>query len=593
MVLASTLLGCGGEATVVSDDVTHGPAAAPTPRPAPDRPAPVRPVPVRPVPESPRQSPERPPAAAPVVVRDEPDVTPEADEELRSPEPEAAPPENPLEASDEHGVRLTTGFPCSPDNLVIACKGPAHFEVRFPGGGRMNTGWFLFRLEGAAGVEVRIDLAGAPRKWRTLNPVWCATDDLSDPANYAVEAPEKPVDPQAARNGPLIPNTSGQRWHFITDVEADEQNKTLTLRQQFESDGVFVAMRPPYTPEYHERYLESLRENPLARIHTVGYSPGGRPLSVVQVGGLTDEEARENPCILLYAREHADEHDTSWTVRGAIDYLLSEDRFARRLRKKVTFLFIPLLDPDGATRAQYENMMRSFHREKSTRENEVWIEFFKDRADKMYRLDLVLNLHNVESAEAPHLSCARFMPEWSTVRHEACEILHRQGIVPAFRAQGFDVALKPWGEGVSYNRLCGTLFWYYGPINMAYEVNSQAPDRHLTLAQLREIGVGLIDEAGHFLLSADARPVLKAIDLSRFDRERSWLYYRPHRNLLPGETVFEAEYRLMHAAAPELGGAGSAYQAYLARIADRPELMRGHLAILKNPDLMTAEPVSR
>ena len=558
-----TLPGCGGEATVVTDE----PAPAPSHQPAPVRPAPA--------PRVPRRDRRPDPApAAPLVVRDAADAEPFPPAPEPEPEPEPAPrePANPLEATDENGVRLTTGFPCSPGNLVVTCVGPAHFEVRFPEGGREAVGWFLFRLEGAAGADVRVDLAGAPvRKWRTLNPVWCATDDLSDPANYVAEAPRTREDPVPARNGPLIPDTSGQRWQFIADVEADEASHTLILRQRFEADSVFVAMRPPYTPDYHARYLDSLRENPLARVHTVGVSPGGRPLSVVQIGGLTEEAARENPCILLYAREHADEHDTSWTVRGAIDYLLTEDRFARRLRRTVTFLFIPLLDPDGADRAQYENMMRSFHREKSTPENEVWVEFFKDRADRMYRLDLVLNLHNVESAEAGHLSCARFMPEWSTVRHEACETLHRRGIVPAFRARGFEVAMQPWGEDVSYNRLCGTLFWYYGPINMAYEVNSQAPDRHLTLAQLGEIGVGLIDEAGGFLRSEHARPALAIVGRTLRTREKQWLFYRPDRRLLSGETIFEAEYELMHAAPPN-ALKRDRYEEYLARIENRPEL---------------------
>ena len=566
------LAGCGGGATVVSE---KNPAVTP-----------IYVVPAQPAPDPPRVDRSRrdapvPEPAAPVVVRDEPveavAVSIEAEPPDDAPTP-SVPTErgNSLDAQDENGIRLTAGFPCSPNTLVVTCTGPAHFEVRFPGGGRMNTGWFLFRVfrvEHAPGAAVRIDLAGAPiRKWRTLNPVYCATDDLSDPANYTVEEPETREDPQPARNGPLIPDTSGQRWQFITDVEADEASKTLVLRQQFEDDSVFVAMRPPYTPDYHERYLDSLRENPLARVHTVGYSNWGRPLNVVQIGGLTDEEARDNPCILLYAREHADEHDTSWAVRGAIDYLLSDGRFPRRLRRNVTFLLIPLLDPDGAARSQYENMMRSFHREKSTHENEVWVEFFKDRADKMYRLDLVLNLHNVESSEAGHLSCARFMPEWSEVRHEACEILHRRGIVPAFRSYGFDVAEKPWGEGVSYNRLCGTLFWYYGPIDMAYEVNSQAPDRHLTLAQLGAIGAMLIDEAGHFLVSDHARPALAIVDMTRFKREKQWLFYRPDRRLLSGETIFEAEYEFMHAVPPEAYSKTDRYQDYMKRIEGRRDL---------------------
>ena len=56
-------------------------------------------------------------------------------------------------------------------------------------------------------------------------------------------------------------------------------------------------------------------------------------------------------CILFYAaREHADEHDSSWVVAGALERVIADDVLAKDLRGRFTFLFIPILDMDAATK---------------------------------------------------------------------------------------------------------------------------------------------------------------------------------------------------------------------------------------------------
>ncbi len=448
-------------------------------------------------------------------------------------------------------ARIVTGFECSPKKLQVKRNGESDFEVRFPRGNRYVVGWFVFKIEDAAGKTLRIDLKDVPRnKWMTLNPVYCYTEDLADMKNYAPEElqpsggsepasdlvrPEakKPAEDavadssdgskqpskklQKATNGPLIPDTSGQKWHYITDVKAERSS--LILRQKFEEKTVFVAMRPPYTPGYHENFVRWVEEQDDVRVHTVGRSPEGHPLHVIEIGQRQDATGRDNPCIVMYAREHADEHDTSWPAEGLVRYLLSEESEAVALRSKAVFLIIPLLDPDGAARSEYENLTNCFKSALNTPESDAYGKWFRDWVNEGGRLDLTFNLHNVESKESPHVLCAMM----ETRRVEDCKRLHA-AVMRRLAAHDIEVRKNPWFSAYMHRRLGGFLKSYYGTMHMLYEVNSQAPKRHLTLRELRLIGPEMARAAVKYLHSKEGGEMMAVID--RFREERDALLYR-------------------------------------------------------------------
>src|SRR5205823_6181753 len=104
--------------------------------------------------------------------------------------------------------------------------------------------------------------------------------------------------PVAARNGPLLPDTGGQQWHYMPDVWA-EGGSRLCFVHRFERDA-YVAMRVPYTPKYNEAYLASLRGRGGVEVGTIGQSREGKPLQVVKLGS---GDPTKTPCVLIYARE--------------------------------------------------------------------------------------------------------------------------------------------------------------------------------------------------------------------------------------------------------------------------------------------------
>jgi len=454
----------------------------------------------------------------------------------------------------------TTGFDCAPREVTVNKIDDTHFQLRFPSGGRDKVGWFMFRIENvpADGVDLRIDLANVPiGKWKTLNPVYTYADDLADLKNFVSVLPQVKRDPIKAGNGPLLPDDSGQHWKWIANVEVDEANKTLILRQRFLGD-TWVAMRPPFTPDYMDTLALDLERHPNVTVHTLypNYTlsledktnqglqekfrrktPARRPY-VVQIGNAHQRK----PCILLYAREHADEHDTSWVAEGAIRFLLSNHPKAREARTRAVFLIVPLLDPEGAVHSIYSRITHNFIGAYiKTSETLAYAEFFHEWVNAGNRLDICFNLHNVESKEAAHFTSAYMEPEKSDKhpqgRYEHCVALHKM-IRSTMKEGDIDVSAGAWAKRYGVGRLGEFAREFYGTLHMPYEVNSQAPRRHLTLFELRSVGAYMTIASVKYLYSSEAKPLVQGIDVLRARRNASFNRYK---RFLYRKDVFDIE----------------------------------------------------
>jgi hypothetical protein len=421
------------------------------------------------------------------------------------------------DAAQAAQITITADFEgCAP--LEATALSPTHFRLRFTRPGMNN--YFLFRVQGAAGKTVRIDfetptLAAKERKWTTLNPVYAYIDDLNAEEAYRSEAPPQPHRHTLGFNGTFLPDTRGQQWHFVSDVWTEGTNTCWVMR--FERDSAYVAMRPPFMPAYGERYLAQVAANPYAAVAAVGRSQQGRALQLLRIGDDPEEAQKSRPCIVIYAREHPSETDSSWLAQGAAQWLLSAEPAAAELRRRVTFLIIPVLDPDGCATAMFSNMTDTFFVNRGLPESHAFANWFRQWVDAGGRLDLVLNLHNQESLESQHLMCYTIDPPPPAGRRDECLAVHN-AIVRHFASTPYIVEPRPRLERIYATRLGSFLALSYGPLHLSYEANCQAPPRHLTLADLREIGRLLAEAAAMHVLSPEFASVQAGIDKLRQDR---------------------------------------------------------------------------
>jgi hypothetical protein len=434
-------------------------------------------------------------------------------------------------------VMLTSGFECS-RALGISQTAPLQFVVRSIDQVATGGFYFLLHIRGVKGSTITFRLNGAPfMRWGQSVPQYGYVRNLATLNGFQSNDTHTSLTMHlAARptSGPALPDTSSQSWHYFEKTwrEAD----AICVSQHFEEDAAYIAFRVPYTPQFNEAYLENFRDNPNVELISVGSSAEGRPLRLLRLSAGDPESERSKPCILIYAREHPDEQDASWVTQGMLDFLVSEAPEAQRLRQAVTYLVIPLFDPDGATSATHENIISGFSAVSKTPETIAYANWFKKWVDEDRRLDLTVDLHDPMPGAAYHVACPQMEGEEPRLRQSM--LLHEK-IRAALSAQGYRVRVTPWGKGRLNERLMGYLSENYGTLGLPYEINSLTPMQQLNLAQLRTLGRTLITSASEYLISDAAKPLLADVDRARQERKARWAKFG--KNLSPGADAIIAE----------------------------------------------------
>jgi hypothetical protein len=266
----------------------------------------------------------------------------------------------------------------------IEQPGPAHFRVHLPGdvdqdGRNRQANWYSFRVDGAKGKALTIDIASIPGEY-----------------NY------KPNKGAVTGDTPPYYSYDNKTWLSWADFTYDANEPKLTLRITPTSDTLWVAHVPPYTNEHLAALRKSIAGSKWLKEETIGKTPEGRSMLLWRIA-----EGKPTKHVWLMARQHSWESPTSWVCEGLVRFLLSNDPEAARIRKSVAFHVLPMNDPDGVARGGVRFNKYGYDL------NRNW-DFFN--AEKMPEIaaqhaaisrwikagnpiDLFLTMHNTETAE--------------------------------------------------------------------------------------------------------------------------------------------------------------------------------------------------
>eukprot|EP01034_Spumella_vulgaris_P024116 gene24116-30424_t len=135
---------------------------------------------------------------------------------------------------------------------------------------------------------------------------------------------------------------------------------TLTFTYTFtRSDSVYFAHTFPYTYSDLQRYLHGLEnDNRVAAImhkKVLCKTLCGNNCDLLSItercSGVI--ESRMKPSIVLSARVHPGEANSSYIMHGLLEYLLGESDEAVKLRRSFVFHVVPMLNPDGVIHGNY------------------------------------------------------------------------------------------------------------------------------------------------------------------------------------------------------------------------------------------------
>lgn len=157
------------------------------------------------------------------------------------------------------------------------------------------------------------------------------------------------------KNGSM--DTSSNTDSAASPVTSNATYYTLTFTLNFSNtdDTYLVAHSYPYTVTDNQLHMKQLYHRSGKRIHrflrrtVLCQTLGGQDCDLLTISDFTasSAELKARRSVVLTSRVHPGETQSSWMMRGIIDFLLSDSDVARVLRRLFVFRVIPLLNPDG------------------------------------------------------------------------------------------------------------------------------------------------------------------------------------------------------------------------------------------------------
>ena len=202
---------------------------------------------------------------------------------------------------------------------------PLHFSCKARKDTSWRPLWFYFRLKNAAEKEITIEIAnakeclGGSHSWIKARPVF---------------------------------SYDQKNWDRIINTIYSEDSGIFSFKQKFQGDTVWVAFCYPYTYKDLKNYLSEIEKSPYVTVDVIGKTGEGRNLYVLTLTESSSDMA-DRFGVWAVARQHAGETPGSYTVKGMINFLLSADELASKIRKRFVYKIVPMVDIDGVCKGVY------------------------------------------------------------------------------------------------------------------------------------------------------------------------------------------------------------------------------------------------
>ncbi|KAJ6665588.1 hypothetical protein lerEdw1_003431 [Lerista edwardsae] len=134
---------------------------------------------------------------------------------------------------------------------------------------------------------------------------------------------------------------------------------TWTVCFPYSHDTCYFAHFYPYTYSDLQHYLVTLVKDPhrsqYFKLRSLCNSLAGNPVYLLTITNPSKSAAVADAkkAVILSARVHPGEPNSSWVMRGFIDFILSDSPDAQLLRDLFIFKVVPMLNPDGVIVGNY------------------------------------------------------------------------------------------------------------------------------------------------------------------------------------------------------------------------------------------------
>lgn len=220
------------------------------------------------------------------------------------------------------------------------------------------------------------------------------------PARYKGSDGAKPLAAGWAMPDRASVSIDGRSWkHTSPGTRTGDQ---MSYEVVGSGGPVWVAWGPPFTPNDTERLIVDAR-NALSEVRDfeLCQTRAGRPVRGLHIAA---PGVAKSSAIWIQARQHAWESGSSWVARGLVEWLVSEDADAKRLRARSDVFVVPIMDVDNVATGDggKEAIPRDHNRDWDQQPVYPEVAAAQSRLTKLTaegRLRLFVDLHNPAPAD--------------------------------------------------------------------------------------------------------------------------------------------------------------------------------------------------
>ncbi|XP_016077835.1 PREDICTED: cytosolic carboxypeptidase 3 [Miniopterus natalensis] len=133
---------------------------------------------------------------------------------------------------------------------------------------------------------------------------------------------------------------------------------TWTFQFPHSKDTCYFAHCYPYTYTNLQEYLSSINNDPVrskfCKIRVLCHTIARNMVYILTITTpLKNADAQKRKAVILTARVHPGETNSSWIMKGFLDFILGDSRDAQLLRDTFIFKVVPMLNPDGVIVGNY------------------------------------------------------------------------------------------------------------------------------------------------------------------------------------------------------------------------------------------------
>lgn len=151
--------------------------------------------------------------------------------------------------------------------------------------------------------------------------------------------------------------------HILSENQGEISYYTLTWTMKFPAseDTCYLAHCFPYSYSHLMSYLSQLEESSLAsrylRKEILCHTIAGNLCPLLTITDFERNEDNPRIGVVITARVHPGETNSSWIMQGLIEFLTSEFPHAKHLRSCYVFRIVPMLNPDGVIVGNYRTSL--------------------------------------------------------------------------------------------------------------------------------------------------------------------------------------------------------------------------------------------